>query len=630
MVFFRALVSFMRSLVVTFFFFFLGLFGPLLSVTAESNQALTSEKTNLDSSEVVIAAPGLENRELVAPLAEMMEHLSPSEDGWDSESFSEAATAQLYQLKSLLRARDSKHSDFSNLTTDDFQCSVLRPNSELLVSEEGSEFRVRRWKGDSLSVNSLSLFEVSQQFNAVFVASVPEQLATKLYKIQSSKAGEVITNVLLEASGAVEFGGEVGRHQINAEWRCHWQKTDAEPLLNKIELLSYEEVTRKHGKGESLFSDQTKFAFGKNPSFTTHLLHSTDYWRARFPQMLGLDVVANVGFVLADLNGDGLEDLYLCQQGGLPNLLFLRKDDGTFVDASAESGADWMDFSPSALALDLDQDGDRDLIVAMQFELLMMRNDGSARFELAATVPLISQTFSINAADYDLDGDLDLFTCGYNPSREELKESGALGSPLPFHDANNGGRNTLLQNVGPFQFQDVSVESGFRNHTRFSFAAAWEDYDLDGDPDLYVANDYGRNNLYRNDEGKFVDVAGELGVEDMSAGISVSWEDFNRDGNVDLYVSNMFSSAGNRVTFQKKFQSGDAGDTLGAYQRFARGNSLFQGSSEKGVFKDASLTSGATMARWCWGSRFADLDNDGWQDILAANGFISTPDTGDL
>ena len=72
---------------------------------------------------------------------------------------------------------------------------------------------------------------------------------------------------------------------------------------------------------------------------------------------------------------------------------------------------------------------------------------------------------------------------------------------------------------------------------------------------MYVANDYGRNNLYRNNSGKFTDVAGEMGVEDMSAGMSASWSDFNRDGYMDLYVSNMFSAAGNRITFQRQFMN---------------------------------------------------------------------------
>ena len=72
--------------------------------------------------------------------------------------------------------------------------------------------------------------------------------------------------------------------------------------------------------------------------------------------------------------------------------------------------------------------------------------------------------------------------------------------------------------------------------------------------DLYVANDFGRNNLYRNDGGRFVDVAGQAGVEDMASGMSASWGDYNQDGHMDLYVGNMFSSAGNRIAYQQRFK----------------------------------------------------------------------------
>ncbi|MGJ8655729.1 MAG: FG-GAP repeat domain-containing protein [Akkermansiaceae bacterium] len=593
-----------------------------------SSKHTTAAEQELAKEPEIIDAPGLGDKEFVGPLAEVFDRLAPQDDGWDTEAFSEAASAQLYKLGNLLKSPHADDSAFLNLVNTTFSSTLLVPNQKDLTLIEQNEFKVRSWKRSTNLPASLSLPEAYHLFRSSFNSAEKLKLKTKLYKVQPMQDGSTLTNVLVEAAGK---SSSVGRRQVNAEWVCTWLLKDGKPSLTNIELLSYQDVTRPLGEGKALFSDQTRTALGQNVSLDKQLLHSTDHWRARIPKNLGLDVVANVGFILADLNGDDLEDLYFCQQGGLPNLLFLRKSDGTFHDASVGSGVDWLDFSPSALAIDLDQDGDRDLVVALQFELLLMRNDGNAKFELAARFPLLAQTFSISAADYDLDGDLDLFACGYNPTQEDLEESGALGAPTPFHDANNGGKNTLLKNVGSFEFRDVTKESGLegQNNTRFSFAAAWEDYDRDGDPDLYVANDYGRNNLYRNDLGKFVDVAGELDVEDMSSGMSVSWGDLNRDGHTDLYVSNMFSSAGNRITFQKQFQNGNAGDALTGFQRFARGNSLFL-STPDGGFKDVSMEYGATMARWAWGSRLVDLNNDGWEDILAANGFITTPDTGDL
>ncbi|MEM7385229.1 MAG: VCBS repeat-containing protein, partial [Verrucomicrobiota bacterium] len=95
-----------------------------------------------------------------------------------------------------------------------------------------------------------------------------------------------------------------------------------------------------------------------------------------------------------------------------------------------------------------------------------------------------------------------------------------------------------------------------------------------------------------------------------------------------LYVSNMFSAAGNRITYQRQFQTSTNEEVKNQFQRHARGNSLFR--NMKGTFKDVSVDSAITMGRWAWGSRFVDFNNDGWDDILVANGFITTEDTGDL
>ena len=182
-----------------------------------------------------------------------------------------------------------------------------------------------------------------------------------------------------------------------------------------------------------------------------------------------------------------------------------------------------------------------------------------------------SSTLGVSAADHDLDGDLDLYVFSYifwAGAGSKLTSS----YPYPYHDANNGAPNFLYRNDGGFRFSDVTAESGLGvNNRRFSLAASWSDYDDDGDPDLYVANDFGKNNLYRNDGGKFLDVAEALGVEDTGNGMSVTWEDVDNDGHIDLYVGNMWSSAGNRLAIQPDF----ADEKLRPlYLRMARGNSI--------------------------------------------------------
>src|SRR5207245_733045 len=160
----------------------------------------------------------------------------------------------------------------------------------------------------------------------------------------------------------------------------------------------------------------------------------------------------------------------------------------------------------------------------------------------------------IAAADYDGDGLIDVYLCCYVYFQGEEQ----YRYPSPYHDARNGPPNFLFHNEGNLSFRDVTADSGMsQNNDRYSFAAAWCDYDGDGRPDLYVANDFGRNNLYRNiGGGKFRDVAHDAGVEDIGPGMSASWFDYDNDGRPDLYVSNMWSPAGLRLTAQKEFQPG--------------------------------------------------------------------------
>ena len=151
----------------------------------------------------------------------------------------------------------------------------------------------------------------------------------------------------------------------------------------------------------------------------------------------------------------------------------------------------------------------------------------------------------------------------------------------------------------------------------------------DGDADLYVANDFGRNNLYRNEGGKFTDVAAEAGVEDGAFGMSVSWGDYNHDGLMDIYVANMFSAAGNRVTYQRRFKPQATGEAKSRLQHTARGNTLFENRGD-GTFRDVSADAGVTMGRWGWASLFADINNDRWEDLVLSNGYFTGSDPNDL
>ena len=92
----------------------------------------------------------------------------------------------------------------------------------------------------------------------------------------------------------------------------------------------------------------------------------------------------------------------------------------------------------------------------------------------------------------------------------------------------------------------------------------------------------------------------------------------------------MFSSAGNRISYQRNFGPGQSASAVSGMQRMARGNSLFAGNADFAGFADMSETAGVTMGRWAWSSAFADLNNDGWEDIVVANGMMTADREDDL
>ena len=295
---------------------------------------------------------------------------------------------------------------------------------------------------------------------------------------------------------------------------------------------------------------------------------------------------------------------------------------------------DWLHDSRCPLFFDWDNDGDQDLAVSVIGGVMLAENNGNQTFKLHDILSTSDDTQSMAAADYDQDGDIDLYVCVY---RRDGKTSGEMTSLLPgaaedfvFHDANTGGPSALFRNDGNGGFTNVTESVGMDdNNYRFSYAASWDDYDNDGDVDLYVANDFGRDNLYQNTDGKFKDIADESNIENSASGMAVISGDYDHDGWMDIFVSNMWSSAGNRVTTQEKFKADAPAEVKNRLQRFARGNTLLKNTGD-GHFEHKSAEANVEVGRWAWGCQFFDLNNDSWDDLMVANGFITTDDSGDL
>jgi len=552
-------------------------------------------------------------------------------DSWKTEVLNDVINKQLKTLTRFIEHPESiVDENITGLAADDFTCETLRP-SELVQVYRHGPLAVSRWESpDDLTPPPADGQRGHRRLAAVLRGLVAPLGSGSDIRAKLNQFNITIGDTHIETRLFYEASNRQGNHGIqqNATWRLTWtpaaDNSDDEPRLMSIHLERYEQIDITAPSG-ALFADCTESAMAANTNYRSQVLPGLNHWLPRITRMLKMSFLGHHSVAVADVNGDGLEDVYVCEAGGLPNQLYLQNLDGTVTEAAAQAGVNWLDATTSALLIDIDGDGDQDLFVAGG-QLLVAENDGQGRFTLRSKYSAMIDEASLAAADYDQDGDLDVYICAYRA--DPLSHTPT--PPIPYHDANNGGASVLMRNNGNFQFEDVTDAVGLNhNNTRFSFAAVWEDYDNDGDQDLYVANDFGRNCLYRNDGGHFQDVAPQAGVEDIATGMSVTWGDYNRDGLMDLYVSNMWSGAGNRIVYQRQFAPGATNSDVRGLQRTTRGNSLFANLGG-GRFQDVSVPTDVTMGRWAWASKFTDFNNDGWQDLLVTNGYITNEDTDDL
>jgi VCBS repeat protein len=548
-------------------------------------------------------------------------------DGWRTEVLHGSAKGQLKKVIAYLlgAATESENQalglDLQSALDPNFAClTELRPAQLQMVYQDGT---TRNWRAASIASG---LYQ--QEDLAILSGALIEPFASaseihpffKFINVDLLEDGGFQTNALVHFSAHTADG----LVQSNSKWACEWSigLTDEDVKLRSLKLLEYEEaITPK-----ALFGDISSHVFGRLPFWRNEFLRGVDDYQNKVDRLFGQAFVGSQGFAVGDINGDGLDDIYVTQQGGLPNRMFLHNADGTTTDYTRRSNLGILETSRSALFVDLDNDGDQDVAIAIGQNILVAYNDGRGTF--GQFTPLngtgIEDIYSMSAADADGDGDLDLYACRY-------VANGLVGGvPTPYHDANNGASNFFWRNDGIGKFTDATVESGLdSNNSKFSLASIWLDFDLDGDLDLYVANDFGQNNLFVNENGKFRDMAAQAGVSDRAAGMGLSCADFDRDGDLDILVTNMFSSAGLRIAPQQQFQGDAHQKTQSHYVRHARGNTLLSSNGD-GTYQDVTVANRVAVAGWSWGSKFVDFNNDGYPDIYSPNGFLTGKDKDDL
>jgi len=426
-----------------------------------------------------------------------------------------------------------------------------------------------------------------------------------------------------------------GRAERVGRWQMAWRRgTDR---VWRVAEWSAPDARRSRA-ASPVFTETTGEALGANPSFRQQLGIPLDAWSASIDSTLTRDSNGHNGVSVGDADGDGLDDLYVAQPAGLPNRLFRNKGDGTFEDVTEKAGLAILDDTAQSLFADVDNDGDEDLILALSSGPALFLNDGAGHFTRAPDAfqfaeGLRGSPMSMAMADYDRDGFLDLYLCVY--SFYYGVGEGKAGTPMPYYDARNGPPSVLFHNDGHGHFVEATREAGLEvGNDRYHFAAAWGDYDADGWPDLLVANDFGKKNLYHNlgrkgGRVRFEEVSAAAGVEDDGAGMSAAFVDYDNDGRLDIYTGNMWSDTGQRVTASPSFMPEAPAEVRAAYRHHARGNSLFHNLGN-GRFEDVTAAAGVAMGRWAWSSDALDFDGDGWEDLYVVNGMLTRGDGPDL
>ncbi|HEX4486174.1 MAG TPA: FG-GAP-like repeat-containing protein [Terriglobales bacterium] len=553
------------------------------------------------------------------PLDDVLRYVTPGLDGYPTEKYAYEISALLEECSRALRAESPGVNTLGILALSTIEVSGFGPAKDTpLRSSNGIEVLRRQF--------AESLVSGRERFLAMMKGHLASFSHLDTAEFQMVGIRESGTNLDVEIRyDLIGVTREKLREGRFGTWSTKWSK-DGLGAWRMSRLQATEEiVTRARGP---LFVDVTSQALGQTESYRNQLAHGADYWRTILDGAIGVDVYGNNGIAAADFDNTGHDSLYVCQSAGLPNRLYRNRGDGSFEDVTEKAGVGVLDNTACALFADFENKGLQDLLVVCGSGPLLFLNQGNGKFALKRDAFKFAQppqgSFTHAAiADYDNDGRLDIYFCLY---------SYYLGLdqyhyPAPYYDARNGPPNFLFHNQGNATFEDRTEASGLNTeNNRYSFSCAWGNSGSGGAPDLYVANDFGRSNLYKNKgDGTFAVDSKEAGVEDPGAGMSACWFDSDVEGRQDIYVANMWSADGIRVSEQDDFRKSDSPETRALYRQHARGNSLYRNQGD-GTFKNVSQEAGVEMGRWAWSSDAWDFDHDGHSDLYVANGYITGDD----
>lgn len=562
------------------------------------------------------------------PLDSTLLKVEPGSDAFISEKYAAQLAAIFSEWSASLMRSPRETKAIANALASTFIGASHLPTDSRVV-RSSLDLRVQQNQfANQLALNRESFLKNWQSAFDLFSNILTAEFQITQIEARSPSSGAPLQLEIQVRYELVGIGTGFHREQRVGNWQMTWESSGPD----RFHITRWRVVDETRARSNSPFyADITAAALGGNSSYFDQMLHGTDYWRTVLDGASGIDIYGHNGVSVADVDNDGFDDLYVCQPAGLPNRLYRNRGDGRFEDITEFSGLGLLDNTACALFADFNNDGHQDVILVRANSPLLFLNEGGGKFRQKPDAFQFANppqgTFTGAAvADYDRDGWLDVYFCLY----AYYQGTGQYRYPSPYHDAENGPPNFLMRNHRDGTFRDATRESGLnQNNTRYSFCCGWNDYDHDGWPDLYVVNDFGRKNLYRNHgNGTFTDVAREARAEDVGAGMSVSWLDCANDGADDLYVANMWTTAGLRVSRQGGFKKDSAAEIRGLYQKHAMGNSLLRNRGT--TFEDVTNSAGVGMGRWAWSSDAFDFDHDGFIDLYITNGMVSGPSRSDL
>jgi hypothetical protein len=343
------------------------------------------------------------------------------------------------------------------------------------------------------------------------------------------------------------------------------------------------------------------------------------------------------GVAIGDINNDGLADVFLTSNMGA-NKLYLNKGNFKFEDISSKAGiiVDEI-WNTGVVMADINADGWLDIYVCSSGHMptgnrlnkLYINNKNGTFTEDAKTYGLAIKAYTTQVSffDYDMDGDLDCFMINNSPipvnQLEFSNKRDLLESKWPVGDFLKGGGDHLYKNDNGF-FVEVTQDAGIHGTLlSFGMGVSVGDINNDGYPDVYVANDsYERDYLYMNQKnGKFKDVLEETMQHTSFSSMGADIADVNNDGYSDIFTTDMLPLSDFRIKTTGAFDDIDMFNrkiSAGFYYHYVK--NCLQLNSPSGNFRDIGNFAGVSASDWSWGALMFDMDNDGWNDILACNG----------